>query len=199
MNDLIKDLNLYCGKDYIADNILDWQNERGISFEETKRAFRDIYTYGKPILESEEFIAAFSQTHHIVLTVGEHLLHVTLYSLHLSYAFLERGYKVNLRDVVRAGLCHDLGILGRYEKFSNNAVCCFNHPLDSVVIARKLLPDLSKKTAIAIARHMFPLTIIPPLSLTGYILIKSDKICAFYERLDYVKQLIFSRFSFISA
>ena len=53
-------------------------------------------------------------------------------------------------------ICHDLGILGRYEKFSGNRECYRQHPIDSVVIARVLANDLSDKSADIIERHTWP-------------------------------------------
>ncbi len=173
----------YCcqSKELIKNRLLNWQKNRGVSPEITEKAIKDIYIYGREIVESDEFKASFSQTHHHVLTVGEHTLHVAIYALELSYDLIHRGYDVNIRDVVLATLCHDLGILGRYEKFANDVVCCYLHPIHSAIIAKRLVPDISPNAIKAIARHMFPATIIPPFSLTGYILIRADKACAFAE------------------
>ena len=58
--------------------------------------------------------------------------------------------------VVKGALCHDLGILGRYEKYKSNKECSRRHPADSVEIARKLVEDLPEKSADIIERHMWP-------------------------------------------
>ncbi len=173
----------YCCQEseLIKNRLLNWEKNRGVSLDITQRALKDIYVYGRPVLESEEFKASFKQEHHHVLTVGEHTLHVALYALEYGYRLQERGYDVNIREVVLATLCHDLGILGRFEKFANNIVCCYLHPIHSAVIAKRLVPDIPINATKAIARHMFPATIIPPFSMTGYLLIYADKVCAMAE------------------
>lgn len=165
----------------VVERILAWQEARGISREETERCFRDILTYGKEILASPEFSNCFFQQHHYVSTVGDHTLHVTLHALSHAYELQSWGHKINLRDVVTACLCHDIGILGRHGKFANDLVCCYLHPIHSALAAKRIVPKISRKALKAISRHMFPAFPIPPVSWVGYLLIKADKYCAYYE------------------
>ncbi|MBR1849390.1 MAG: HD domain-containing protein [Lachnospiraceae bacterium] len=165
----------------VVERILAWQDARGISREETERCFKDILTYGREILDSDEFAACFLQTHHYVSTVGDHTLHVTLHALSHAYELQSWGHKINLRDVVTACLCHDIGILGRHGKFANDLVCCYLHPIHSALAAKRIVPKISRKALKAISRHMFPAFPIPPVSWVGYLLIKADKYCAYYE------------------
>ena len=131
--------------------------------------------YGKKILESEDFRRGYGQVHHGNTSVAQHSLDVAQAAVLLCRKFQERGYQPDERTVVIGALCHDLGILGRHEKYSNFVECCFRHPLDSVKTARKIFPDLDDKTAKAISRHMFPMTILPPTSLEGAIVSLADK------------------------
>ena len=173
----------YCckGREDVKLRLLAWQDKRGIDRGETLRAFSDIFTYGKEILDSNIYALSFTQVHHYHLSVGEHTLHVALYALGLSYKLQEKGKEVNIRDIVISSLCHDLGIIGRHTKFKNDFICCYLHPVHSLKIAEKLVPDLSKEAADAIQRHMFPLLPLPPASQTGSILIKADKACTLLE------------------
>ena len=173
----------YCcrGRKDVAQNLLAWQKSRAISSDETLRAFSDIYIYGKKIIDSEVFDFSFEQIHHYYLSVGEHTLHVALYALGVAYRIQKNGKKINLRDIVISSLCHDLGIIKRHEKFENNIVCCYLHPVHSLKIAKKLIPDLSADAEKAILRHMFPLLPLPPLSRTGIILVNADKVCSVSE------------------
>ena len=115
-----------------------------------KRRYKnDIERYGSDILKSEELQHAYDQTHHTWSTVGEHTLRVAAASLAICYALR----KIH---VVKGALCHDLGILGRYEKYKSNKECSRRHPADSVEIARKLVEDLPEKSADIIERHMWP-------------------------------------------
>ena len=174
-------IGLCCPDEKIKQNILLWQRYKGVDEKETRRAFKDIYIYGKRVLESDEYLATFNQTHHHILSVGEHTLHVTLRGLSISYDLIKKGYSVNINNVVIACLCHDLGIIGRYDKFDNNLICCYLHPLHSARIAERLIDNLPRETRKAISRHMFPATLLPPLSLTGFILISADKSSAITE------------------
>lgn len=159
----------------VKDRIIKWQFANGVKMTDTDRAFADLCFYGEDILKSEVFASAFEQVHHHISTVGEHTLHVALKALSIAYDFQDKGISVNIESVVCAALCHDLGILGRHEKFKNNLVCCFKHPIHSADIAKESFPFISYEAYKAIARHMFPATPIPPTTLTGLILIWADK------------------------
>ena len=122
-----------------------------------KRRYKnDIEHYGGEILQSQELHRAYSQTHHTWSTVGEHTLRVAAASLAICYALRKIHVSTDTSAVVKGALCHDLGILGRYEKYKSNKECSRRHPADSVEIARKLVEDLPEKSADIIERHMWP-------------------------------------------
>ena len=177
-----------CPEPKIKENLLAWQDLKNVNIETTNRAFKDIYVYGKKVIQSDIFRSSFYQQHHYITTVGEHTLHVALFALESAYRMMERGYHINISNVVLACLCHDLGIMGRHEKFKNDIVCCYLYTIHSVVIAQQLIPDLPVVVRTAIARHMFPSMPIPPFSMTGYLLIKGDKLSTYYE-LTLLKRL----------
>ncbi|MBR6089455.1 MAG: HD domain-containing protein [Anaerolineaceae bacterium] len=116
----------------------------------------DIERYGSDILKSEELQHAYYQTHHTWSTVGEHTLRVAAASLAICYALRKIHISTDTSAVVKGALCHDLRILGRYEKYKSNKECSRRHPADSVEIARRLVEDLSEKSADIIERHMWP-------------------------------------------
>lgn len=143
------------------------------------RVMQDLESYGGEILHSGEMEKAFQQTHHNWSTVGEHTLRVAKASLAMCYLLHRLHIKTDIPDVVKASLCHDLGILGRYEKFSGNRECYRQHPIDSVVIARALANNLSDKSADIIERHMWPAAHSKhPNSLEGVIVSTADKYAA---------------------
>ena len=159
----------------IREKLISWQIENGVSLEDTIRAYMDIIKYGHRILGSDLFAISFEQVHHKYTTVGEHTLHVAFKALDIAYKMQKKNKKVNIRYIVEAALGHDLGIIGRYEKFSNNIMCCYLHPKHSVEIIEAFIPDISFEVTTAIAHHMFPATPVPPTTLTGAILIMADK------------------------
>ena len=144
-----------------------------------KRYELDIERYGADVLDSEELQHAFQQTHHTWSTVGEHTLRVATASLIICYALRKIHVRTDIPAVVKGALCHDLGILGRDEKYSSRKECSRQHPADSVSVARKLMKDLPEKSADIIERHMWPAGHSKiPNSLEGVIVSTADKYAA---------------------
>ncbi len=139
----------------------------------------ELERYGSEILQSEEMQQAFRQRHHTLSTVGAHTMRVAATSLAICYALKKLKIKTDIPAVVKGSLCHDLGILGRNEKFHSSGECSRQHPVDSVEIARQLTGELSDKTQDIIAHHMWPVgKSKPPRSLEAAIVSAADKIAA---------------------
>ena len=139
------------------------------------RVREDVRRYGGEILGSPAFREALTQKHHMRSTVGEHTLRVTASSVRICHALEHLHLKTDTKSVVRGALCHDLGIRGRDKKYRNNRECCRQHPKDSVVAARELLPDMDEKTERIIRRHMWPLCKERPKSREEVIVSVADK------------------------
>ena len=147
--------------------------------ERKERIRKDLETYGDKILNSEEMRQAFRQKHHTLSTVGEHTLRVAMTSLAICYALKKLHVRTDIGAVVTGALSHDLGILGRNEKYSSSGECSRQHPRDSAQVAEKLLGKLPKKTEDIITRHMWPVgKSKPPNSLEAAIVSTADKIAA---------------------
>ena len=141
-----------------------------------KRIRNDLNRYGSDVLQSEEMKKAFEQTHHQWATVGEHTMRVATTSVLICYALRKLHFKVNIPSVVVGSLCHDLGILGRSEKYSSDRECHREHARDSVMVARELVNDLSEKTEDIIERHMWPAGKSKmPNSIEGAVVSLADK------------------------
>ena len=144
-----------------------------------ERIEKDIDSYGNDILVSDELKEAYDQTHHLWSTVGEHTLRVTASSVMICYALRKLGIKANIPAVVVGSLCHDLGILRRDEKYSSKRECSREHPVDSVKVAKEIIPDLTEQSADIIERHMWPAgSSRVPNSLEGVIVSVADKYAA---------------------
>ena len=87
------------------------------------------------ILDSEEMRQAFRQKHHTLSTVGEHTMRVAMTSLAICGALKKLHIRTDTQAVVTGSLSHDLGILGRNEKYSSSRECSRQHPADSVEVA----------------------------------------------------------------
>lgn len=135
----------------------------------------------REIYNSHFFHVALSQTHHNQTTVAVHTLGVAATSLRIYYILEALGLNLNKESLLKGSLCHDLGIVGRDEKFDNNRECLRKHPLDSVIAARDIFPDLDERTEDAIRHHMWPCTLLPPHHREGFIITVADKYCAVIE------------------
>ena len=143
------------------------------------RIKNDLMLYGNDVLKSEEMSDAFKQTHHKWSTVGEHTFRVAASSVMICYALRKLSIKGNIPAVVVGALCHDLGILGRNEKFSSAKECSREHPKDSVDVAKGIMEELPEKTEDIIERHMWPIGQSKvPNSIEGAVVSVADKYSA---------------------
>lgn len=122
-----------------------------------KRIRKELDAYGSDVLESAEMQRAFGQTHHQKSTVAEHTIRVAMSSVMICYALRKLHISTNIPAVVVGSLCHDLGIIGRDEKYSSERECHREHPKDSVAVAKELVEDLPEGTEQIIERHMWPI------------------------------------------
>lgn len=141
-----------------------------------ERIKRDLQLYGDEVLKSEEMKEAFQQTHHRWSTVGEHTFRVAFSSVMICYLLKKLDIKVSVPAVVIGALCHDLGILGRDDKYTSSKEMSREHPKESVTVARGLVDDMPEKTEDIIERHMWPMgQSKAPNSIEGVIVSVADK------------------------
>ncbi len=142
-----------------------------------------IIEYGRDILCSDTFLAAFDQSHHYKSTVGDHTLSVTAEAVKfcLRHNLTDEN---TLSNVVAACLCHDMSLVGREEKYSNNLETLMQHPGDSADIYTDLTGESDERVLNAIRSHMFPFTPDIPKHREGWILTLADKISASSDILN---------------
>ena len=138
---------------------------------------------GKLIFESSEFQAIKDQKHHLRSTVGHHSRRVAIMCAFLCDCLSKAGIETRKEELVKAALCHDLGMRGRYtHRYSSGRDIIRNHPLNSSKEAGKLLGGLTEMQREAIEKHMWPMC--PDLSIhhkeTAIINI-ADKLCAIVD------------------
>lgn len=137
--------------------------------------------YGLDIMETQEFQEAFQQEHHYNTTVAEHSVNVAVIGIMICLLLSRIHVEMDMRMVVCASLCHDLGIMGRETKYRNEIQCCWQHPLDSVEVAKKILPDADWKTLNCIETHMWPVRPGCPKSMEAFVITLADKGAAVME------------------
>lgn len=145
----------------------------------------EILEHGKDILDSEIFKKAMKTPHHLgTTTVGSHSLSVAERCLRV--ADLYPSLKLNRRMMVRAALCHDLGLTDR-DHCNTMGLLAFSHPVYSVMLAKEYGLNLTKEEENMIHRHMFPLSKIPS-TMENWVLVYSDKYCADREIITIFKR-----------
>ena len=90
---------------------------------------------------------------------------------------------LDCESAARAAVLHDLfyydwrdGETGRWHKLHG-----YKHPNYARLNAKELYPEITKKEEDIIARHMWPLTVLPPKSPEGLVVSLADKYCATKE------------------
>lgn len=151
-----------------------------------KRTFwEEIRSHGDPILQSEAFHRATMETHHIHGTVSDHTLTVCAVSVRMARLLKKAGLSVNEKDLINASLCHDLGMIGREEKFKSRKIAWKAHPEESIKVAKELVPDLSPNAEDMIRTHMWPVSGPHPHSREARILNIADKIASVADWKNY--------------
>ena len=152
-----------------------------INLKEMTSIENTILKYGKEILKSDIFRQSASERHHIHGQVLDHTISVCVVSLWLARQLKSRGVDVCEKDLVQAALCHDLGMVGRDSKYKDTLDSWKDHPMESVRIARELIPDMSRQTEEMILSHMWPVAGACPGSNEAMLLCIADKYASMSE------------------
>ena len=139
-----------------------------------------ITKYGSDILASERFQQAYGVTHHYKSNVAEHSLHVAGEACRIAGWLNRHGFSISYEDVVRGSLLHDIGMTD-----SRVAECrpwrkAYAHPRRGTDIAGSEYRE-NAVVQNTIRRHMWPICVIPPRHISGWIVVAADKICSIRE------------------
>lgn len=110
-------------------------------------------------------------------TVYEHSVGVAGASLKLAEFF---HLKVNEKALIRGALLHDYFLYDWHIKRKEHHFHGFTHPATALRNAEKEynLGDIERNI---ISRHMFPLTVVPPMCREAWLVCLADKYCAVKE------------------
>ena len=89
---------------------------------------------------------------------------------------------VDKQSLVRGALLHDIFLYDWHEKDGGHRLHGFRHTAFATIMQAKDF-SLNRKKKNIIARHMFPLTVLPPRCLEAWIVCFVDKYCAFSETM----------------
>lgn len=132
---------------------------------------------GAAILRSDGMKKERGFLQHGNVSVYEHSLGVALACVKLARLL---RIKVDERSLVRGALLHDYFLYDWHKKDDGHRWHGFRH---GKTAARNAKRDyrLNRLEEYIIARHMFPLTVLPPKSKEGWMVCLADKWCAAEE------------------
>lgn len=143
-----------------------------------KERFRQVFTEtyrNSRLAETKKFVQ------HGSTSVFEHSLSVAYNSYRLA-KFLH--IKVHERDLIRGALLHDYFLYDWHDKdHAAHRLHGFTHPSRSYDNACRdfELTDIERNL---IVRHMFPLTVVPPVCREAWIVCLIDKVCSVSETFN---------------
>lgn len=140
----------------------------------------EVLRMGSDILESERFAKAARVPHHLRSSIAVHSLRTAQYALALAKWLNHHHIRVSEEEAVRAGLLHDIGMTEGRVFRSPPPVKAYTHPWKGSRIARDEF-RLNHRQVHAIRRHMWPICILPPTNLIGWIVLAADKYCSHLE------------------
>ena len=137
-----------------------------------------IYHNGRDIISSSNFKKTRNHIQHGSKTVHEHCYDVAGYSL-----WMNRKFRLNCkeRDLVRGALLHDYFLYDWHDK-GHERLHGFHHPDIALINAGKEY-ELSFREMDIIKKHMWPMTVIPPVCREAWVVTTADKYCSLLETL----------------
>jgi uncharacterized protein len=108
-------------------------------------------------------------------SVFRHSVSVAYFSYYLA---LKMNAPVDIHSLVRGALLHDYFLYDWHEKDASHKWHGFHHAKKACENAARDIPDLNEIEKDMIKCHMFPLNIVPPKYMEGWILCCADKICS---------------------
>lgn len=166
---------------YTEDN---YRNKRLQKYHEK------LHRFGKEILDSPNFHLADRHMQHGKISVKQHSEQVALMSLRLAHRL---PFRFKERELVRGALLHDYFLYDWHHKEVTLSTILhfyqmhgFTHPTIALKNASHEfeLTDIEKDI---IKKHMWPLTLVPPMCREAWVVTAADKYCSLLETLHLQK------------
>ena len=153
-------------------------------FQKERRLHHAIRENAMDILHSSNFRKTKQHVQHGTMTVNSHCMDVAKSSLYLSEKLAKLHIHCNRRELIRGALLHDYFLYDWHDKehVQIHNLHGFYHPgiaLRNASAEYRLTPrerDIIKK-------HMWPLTVVPPMCREAWIVTVADKWCSTLETL----------------
>lgn len=132
------------------------------------------------IMDNEKFQEMDKYIQHGTTTTLEHCISVS----YISYKIC-KYYNFDYISAARGGLLHDLFLYDwhTHSKNTGDHFHGFTHPRTALNNADKYF-ELNDVERDIILKHMWPLTVIPPKTMEGYVVMYVDKYCGFLETVN---------------
>lgn len=148
-------------------------------YQRQKLLYRQIREAAPDILKSKNFISTKAHIQHGNMTVNHHCMNVAKYSLVISEKL---GISCQKEELIRGALLHDYFLydwhVGDYAK--PYKLHGLYHPGRALRNALKEYP-LTPREQDIIKKHMWPLTVVPPMCREAWIVTAADKWCSLME------------------
>ena len=150
-------------------------------YQQKKELYKLLKEYASDILESENFRSTRNFIQHGTMPVRRHCIDVARQSIAIC-KFL--GIHCNERELVRGALLHDYFLYDWHDKNRENyqRLHGFYHPGIALKNASREY-NLTLRERDIIKKHMWPLTVAPPLCREAWIVTTADKYCSLLETL----------------
>lgn len=136
--------------------------------------------HGSDILNSENFKKTQGHIQHGTVTVHNHVMDVARYSLILNKKL---GLGCNKHDLIRGALLHDYFLYDWHDKeylSQRKRLHGFWHPGIALRNAEKEY-QLNDRQRDIIKKHMWPLSVVPPMCREAWVVTAADKYCSLLE------------------
>ena len=147
---------------------------------------RMVHKRGADILKSANMQKEKKFLQHGKVSVYTHSVRVAVLSLFLAELL---RVKVNEEAMMRGALLHDYFLYDWHDKNRENyqKLHGFYHPGIALKNARKEY-HLTRREEDIIKKHMWPLTVVPPLCREAWVVTAADKYCSLLETLKIRKR-----------
>ncbi len=151
-------------------------------YERYKKIYTLLKEHGEDILNSENFRRTQRHIQHGTMTVHNHCMDVARYSLILNKKL---GIGCDMHDLIRGALLHDYFLYDWHDKAylsQRKRLHGFHHPMTALYNAEKeyQLNDTQREI---IRKHMWPLSVVPPVCREAWVVTAADKYCSIMETI----------------
>lgn len=148
-------------------------------YERQRLLHKQLQEAAEDIIKSKNFQSTKGHIQHGNMTVNKHCMNVAKYSLVISEKLHIRCKK---KELIRGALLHDYFLYDWHEPeyIKPYRLHGFYHPGRALKNATKEY-DLTPREKDIIKKHMWPLTIVPPMCREAWIVTMADKWCSLLE------------------